>query len=97
MLKYSGRCTIKIDKEYEWIQYEDLMRACRELNGAALKFFIYLTTCFQGEEIEVSPQHIMQETGISLNSEKNAFKELQLKKYLIEEKPGFFIFNPTKN
>lgn len=97
MSRYPNQYTVRINKDYDWIDYEDLMRACRDLNGAALKLFLYLVTCDPGEEIIISPIHIKEITGISLNSEKNAFKELQLKGYLKEKFSCFFIFNPTKN
>ena len=88
---------IKQQNDGNWISYDDLIKACQLLNGAALKLFIYFTSYESGHVLKISPQYICPQIGISLNSERNAFVELQLKGYLTEEEKGYYIFNPTKN
>ena len=87
---------IKIDYDNEWCEYENLMEACRYLNGAALKLYLYLSAYGAGEEIVFFPSNFHALTGVSLSAEKKAFAELITNHYLVEKEKNYFLFSSIK-
>lgn len=88
MAQFNNQFTIHIDKTYPWLEYIDTMAACRALNGAAFKVYIYLSSYVGGEVIDFSPQAIGNELGVGVSTARNAFSELAREGYLqkIEDK-----------
>ena len=72
------------------------MEACRELNGVAFKLYIYLTAFEPDNEINFSPKIFCDIVDVSMSSEKNAFKELLEKNFLVQESPEHYIFYSKK-
>lgn len=71
---------------------EDILKAAKELNGAAFKVYMYLvTTTFMGK-FAFSPAAIAGKTGISVRTAQDAYKELIEKGY-IEIKDNNKTFN----
>lgn len=95
-MKRNNQFTIKINKEYKWLQYEDTVEACRILNGAALKLYIYLCSRANNEELLFSPKAFCKEMNLSPNSEKNAFAELLKNGYLINSDVDYYTFHAAK-
>lgn len=81
---------------YENIPYPILEPAMAELNGNALKLFIYLCTLNVGEEIPFSPKYFCNLTHTSESGEKTAFYELVDKKYLQLRENNLYEFYPQK-
>ena len=97
-MSHYNQFMIKIDKDYAWLEYNDTVEACRCLNGAALKLYIYFNSFSPHEYINFSPKDFCEEMQLSPNSEKNAFRELIKYDFLKEESKNFFIFSPfSKN
>ena len=93
---YYNQFIIKINKEYGWLEYEDTIEACRNLNGVALKLYIYFNSFGPHEFVNFSPKDFCEEMQVSPNSEKNAFKELIEYGFLKEETKDVFIFLPSQ-
>ena len=77
-----------------WGDYDIIRAAARTLNGVAFKLFFYLSAFKDNSTIEFSPSDFCKYAQVSLTSEKNAFKELVLNKYLVEIEPLFYQFYP---
>lgn len=82
---------------YGAIPYNLLEEAMSNLNGNALKLFIFLCAINEGEPYPFSPKYFCQVTNVSPSGEKTAFYELISKKYLVEKEEDLFEFCPTKN
>ena len=95
-MSYCNQFIIRIDKDYRWLEYEDTVKACCCLNGAALKLYIYLNSFAPHEQINFSPKDFCEEMQVSPNSEKNAFKELIKYNFLKEKTKNFFIFSSSQ-
>lgn len=92
MAQFYNQFTIKIKKTYPWVEYTDTMKACRVLNGAAFKMYIYLSSFTSGDEINFSPQAISAELNISISTIHNAFNELVREEYLQKKEEKVYIF-----
>lgn len=97
MAKIHNQLTIKIGYNVQWCNYMELVNACKELNGAALKLFIYLCSLEPGKEFDFFPKIFCDSFNVSLSSEKNAFKELLLHGFLIQQTEDYFLFLSNKN
>ena len=65
--------------------YEDnLFRAMKTLSRTAFDCYIYLLCNKDGYEKEWSPAHVSQVTGVSIESVRRSFSELENKGYLKE-------------
>lgn len=89
--------TIKISENTKWCDYIELMEACKNLNGSALKLFIYFSGFSPYEEFNFSPKIFCERYGVSMSSEKNAFSELLQKGYLKQIESDFYLFTSDKN
>lgn len=92
MSQFNNQMTVKIRKDYSWVEYNDTMQACRNLNGAAFKIYIYFSSYCNGDTVDFSPRQVSNELGININTARNAFNELITKKYLNEIMPEIYIF-----
>lgn len=97
MAQFNNQFTINIKKSYDWLEYEDTMKACRALNGAAFKVYVYLSSFCEGEEISFSPQAIGEELGIGTSTVRNAFNELVRENYILKVKDKIYNFTGRKN
>lgn len=95
-MKYCNQFTIKIDKTVAWCDYIQLIEACRELNGVALKLYIYLTAFEPDTDINFFPKNFCDTVNVSMASEKNAFKELLEKNFLKQVSTEYYIFYSKK-
>lgn len=95
-MKFCNQFIVKIDKTEECADWLELLTACKMLNGVALKLYIYLNSFHCGQEVKLSPKSFCEETGVSLTSEKNAFKELLLAGILKQETMEYYVFKPIK-
>ena len=95
-MSYHNQFTIKIDKDYAWLEYDDTIEACQVLNGAALKLYIYFNSYAPQEFFDFSPKSFCEEMNLSPNSEKNAFQELIEHGFLKETSHNFFTFSPSQ-
>lgn len=61
---------------------EDILKAAKELNGAAFKVYMYLvTTTFMGR-FAFSPTAIAERVGINVRTVQDAYKELEEKGFI---------------
>lgn len=97
MNKLGNQFTIQIDYNVDWKNYDAIMEACRNLNGAAFKLFVYLSSFDKGEEFYFFPKLFCDTCNVSLTSEKNAFNELLIKQYLKQIQSDYFLFSFHKN
>lgn len=88
MAQFNNQISIEIHKNYNWLEYIDTIKACRTLNGAAFKIYVYLSSYSNGDIVDFSPQKINQELNIGISTARNAFSELAREGYLkkIQEK-----------
>ena len=93
MAQFHNQFTVRVKKEYAWLEYRDTMKACRALNGAAFKVYVYLSSFENGEEISFSPQAVGRELGIGLSTARNAFNELAREGYLRREDEQVYSFS----
>lgn len=96
MAKYCNQYTIIIANTCEWCDCEELFEACSELNGAALKLYLYFSAHGAGATIDFSPSNFCKMMNVSLGAEKNAFLELINKNFLKKTSEDTFLFS-TKN
>lgn len=92
MAQYNNQMSVKIEKEYYWLEYIDTMKACRALNGAAFKVYVYFASYSRGETIDFSPQDVGNELGIGVSTARNAFNELIREGYLVKIGDKLFKF-----
>ena len=71
MSQFNNQMTVKIRKDYSWVEYNDTMQACRNLNGAAFKIYIYFSSYCNGDTVDFSPRQVSNELGINTKKEKN--------------------------
>lgn len=91
-----GQKIIIAKETYTSIPYNIIQLPLKELNGNALKMYIFFCSLNAGERYELSPSFFCEETNMSLTGEKNAINELQLKGYLKEIETDVLEFYPTK-
>lgn len=82
MAQFNNQSTVNINKTYAWLDFEDTLNACRTLNGAAFKVYVYFSSFVGGEVIDFSPQAVGEELGIGISTARNAFNELAREGYL---------------
>lgn len=87
---------IEISEQSQWADYVELVEACNNLNGAALKLYIYFSAHAPGDVFDFYPKIFCDSYGVSMSAEKKAFQELVENKYLIQNSPNFFIFSTHK-
>ena len=66
------------------------------LNGNALKLFIFLCVINDEEPYPFSPKFFCQLTNMSPSGEKTAFYELIEKKYLVPKDTDLYEFHPIR-
>ena len=93
MAQFNNQMTIIINKDYSWVEYTDTMKACRALNGAAFKMYIYLSSYSCRDTVDFSPQSVGEELGIGVSTARNAFNELVRENFLIKKDTHTFIFS----
>lgn len=94
---FSNQRTLYNKKNYINLDMCDTIDACADLNGAALKLYIYLCGKDNYEEYLYSPSFFCMQCGVSKTSEKNAFYELMTKGYITKNENDVYIFTPNKN
>ena len=90
MAYYANQKTIKINRQkvdakqpYLNVQKEVITAASKQLNGVPFKLYIYLLCNKDGFELGYSPQHFVNEWGVSIRAAHDAFGELLKCGYLI--------------
>ena len=79
------------------IAYRDnIEKAAKDLSGNAFKLYIYLLGNQEGYEFGFSPKDVGSRYGFSEDSARDAFKTLEKKGYLVEERNNIFTFNERK-
>lgn len=71
-------------KKFLCVYEESLKRAFKSLSNSAFKTYIYLLNNRDGYSLEYSPAAISAETGLSLETIRRNFKELEEKRFLIK-------------
>lgn len=97
MAKRCNQLTIKISEDTAWCYYPDLLEACQNLNGAALKLYIYFSSMAPGDELEFFPKIFCKLYNVSMSSEKNALQELIIQGYVKQKEVDYLIFSSRKN
>ena len=93
MPQYNNQMTVKINKGYSWLDYEDVRTACQKLNGAALKLYIYFCSYEDGDEVFFSPQQVGREVGLGVSSVRNAFNELARENFIMLVSDHVYVFS----
>lgn len=90
MAYYANQKTIKINRQkvdakqpYLNVQKEIITAASKQLNGVPFKLYIYLLCNKDSFELGYSPQHFVNEWGVSIRAAHDAFGELLKCGYLI--------------
>lgn len=97
MAHYANQFTIQNQKAYPYLDANDTLLACHELNGVALKLYIYLCSQKNYEPYYFYPSVVCEICNISMTAEKTAFKELISHGFLKKQAQNFYIFSPSKN
>lgn len=97
MAKRCNQLTIKISEDTTWGHYRELFEACRCLNGAALKLYIYFTSMPPGEEFYFFPKIFCELYNVSMSSEKNALQELIIEGYIKQKETDYLVFSSCKD
>ena len=81
------------NKQYLCCYTDNIEQAMRNLTKSAFQCYIYLLCNRTGYELEYSPTHISMKTGMSRESARRAFIELENKGYLIESAGSKHFYN----
>lgn len=92
-MSYNNQKFIVNNKDYSGIDYEKISFAMKELNGAALKLYIYFCGFGCYEKFPFSPQEIANECNISAMSARRGLEEMLEKKY-VEVEDDEYVFTP---
>lgn len=79
-------------KQFLMVYSENLAEAARNLNGAALKLYLYFLSNTDGYHKDFSPQHFCNIYGCSRSSAARAFDELVEQNYIIQEGSKYYFY-----
>lgn len=96
MPKYYNQFVITVANTCEWCDCDELFEACSELNGVALKLYLYFSSHGAGAVINFSPAIFCEIMKVGISSERNAFLELLSKGYLKKISEDNFLFSTKK-
>ena len=84
----------KAEKEFVWIEKEDLYKASKFLTPAQLLVYIDMCGNKDGWKYDFYPAHFVKHYNISKETARSAFKALEAAGY-ITEKDGNYYFTRT--
>lgn len=87
---------IKIQKSYDWLEWQDFSSAIKVLNGVAFKMYVYFCSFQPDAFITYTPGEFVRLSNSSRSAERTAFAELITQGYL-RQNGNEWIFAPFKN
>lgn len=103
-MKYANQSRVKVNrtlpekgskKPFLCIYQENIEAAAITLGGVAFKLYLYMTTNNDKYSFDYSPQHFSNTYGVSIQSARDAFKELIKYNYLVETEHNTYEFYET--
>lgn len=89
----------KIQSPYITVSEDDYFLACRNLKASTVIVWMYMIKNHSDFKLEFSPKALQNKSGLSLNTIRQAVKELEEKKYLINVTSNIYLcfVQPVEN
>ena len=89
---YIKRSSVSAKSNYCKITHESLAKAMKDLDGSALKLWLYLTGNADGYKLELSSKHFCEWANVDRSSYTRAWKKLLELGYIIQSNKANNIF-----
>lgn len=83
------------NKRYTLVYCDNMNQASRTLNGSGFKLYMYFLSNADQYLSGFSPKAVKDAMGLSENTARDAWKELEDKKYIIKDKGNKYYFYET--